>query len=80
MNRLLVFASVAIFLLAAGCDSQSTSTEGAPKQNAEQPSANPCTADVQNLCPGVQQPKDVVGCLREHKEEVSEACIAFVKI
>jgi len=89
MNRLLVFASLTVSLLAMGCDSptsestankgESSSTEGAPMQSA-QPSNNPCTADIQNLCPGVQQPKDVVDCLREHKDQVSEACVAYVKI
>lgn len=88
MNRLLVFASLTVALLALGCDSptsestankaESSSTEGAPVQSAE-PSNNPCTTDIQNLCPDLQG-QNPVTCLREHKDQVSEACVAFVKI
>ncbi len=33
-----------------------------------------CQADLEAMCPDVEFPPDMIGCLREHRSEVSEPC------
>jgi hypothetical protein len=44
---------------------------------ADRPYLKPCKADVAKFCKGVDPANDgIIGCLKEHREEVSDSCKA----
>ena len=66
-------ASVALSaLLLAGASAMAQAPAPAPGNGA-----NPCADDARRLCKGVQPGEGrILGCLKEHREEVSDACKA----
>lgn len=68
MKRLLVVAAAALFSTVALAD------DGGSRP------AGPCKADAEKLCPGVQPGGGrIASCLREHKDQVSDACKAQIQ-
>jgi hypothetical protein len=88
--RFATLLAVAILVLLPGCGSpESTSTSTTPStetteaptaepsgEAAQAPAASPCDADMSKFCGGVQPGEGrIAACLREHKDEISEACL-----
>jgi hypothetical protein len=71
MKRIRWAARIVVVLLAAA------SVEAAEVAPADKPYIEPCKADVQRFCqsfdPGDER---IIGCLKEHREEVSDSCKA----
>lgn len=68
MKRLLILCAATLLSTAALADDGNARPAG------------PCKTDVEKLCPGVQPGGGrIAACLRDHKEQVSDACKAKIQ-